>query len=542
MENTKFLLSSREHELIEERLLGYVELSDSLIIQNQGLQLYRSALGKKSTLDVTEWHDGAYIGCFDIGGSWLIRTDIAGQELLYVYQCDDNWCVSNSLYDLRNMVREVGWQLTSDIVGLSFLGDKAWNAQPTTNRTVFNEVKLMFSNQFVLISKASSALTIETQQLSDIFQWDSDLTCRDLIEKGLNDAVNSLYSFTNISPDFHLICQLSGGRDSRTTFGMLTKLDLDDAQVSVQSNKQSRDELKVAESIAAAYGYHVNDFKLKKRSFAQLDDVYGNWKRASLGSYTPIYCGQYANPNFGIQIKGDICISSSFYGQSFDTHINRLKKSIKNSDIQQEVSQELRNHRSNLEQNGFSTEQAKALLYLFYRSRFHSGRRWSRQLNQLGFVHAPLMKTSLIKAALKAIQDGHSFEVFKSTLLIALDHRLAQFPYGDSAKDITQKDIDNSLFVTPAEFNLKRKSTYFDEAELRSSDLVPGAKKVTRQQIIERLKLDFDSIKEELKTCEWFDTSLIERAEKEFIAAKSLAHHFRATVCCLHAGFALHLI
>ncbi|MCL5255989.1 MAG: hypothetical protein M1363_07705, partial [Gammaproteobacteria bacterium] len=253
MESTKFLVSSRQHKLIKERLLGYVELSESLIIQNQGLQLYRSDLGKTSILDVTEWHDGAYIGCFDIGGSWLIRTDIAGQELLYVYQCDDNWCVSNSLYDLRNMVREFGWQLTSDIVGLSFLGDKAWNAQPTTNRTVFNEVKLIFSNQFVLISKASPVLTIESQPLSDIFRWDSNLTCRDLIEQGLNDAVNSLYSFTNISPDFHLICQLSGGRDSRTTFGMLTKLDLDDARVSVQSNKQSRDELKVAEPIASAY-------------------------------------------------------------------------------------------------------------------------------------------------------------------------------------------------------------------------------------------------------------------------------------------------
>ncbi|MCH8502440.1 MAG: hypothetical protein LAT77_11090 [Aliidiomarina sp.] len=544
MDINTLLVSSRTADVISEQLIGYVELPEDLIIQDQGLKKYRADQMGVQTLDVTSWDNGAYIGCFDAGEYWHIRTDLTGQELLYLYESKDGWGASNSLYDLRNFVRQSGWSLTTDLVGLHSLGTKAWNAQPSIHRTSFKEIKLLRSNQWVKILKTTAQMEVFTTPLSAVLRSKPELSCKELLELGIEDSINSLYSFSRVSPNFHLICQLSGGRDSRASFGMLTKIPIENVRFSIQSNKQSRDELVVAEEIAEAFGYRVNQFSLDKRPYARSEDVYENWKRASLGTYTPIYASHFAASNFGIQIKGDIpiSISDSFYAKTYDSYVKRVKSSLTNRVIRKEMEKELGEFKKSLILDGFSEDEAKALLYFCFRSRFHSGRRWSRQLNHLGFVHAPIMNKHIVMAAIKAIEEGLTMDAFKSNILIGLNHRLALFPFSDDDKNISLDDVKASLFPESPNFNLRQKRVHVDESELKTQKLVTSKKRVTRIDFIDQLKSDFDSIKVELQSCEWFDQSLLERANKELAAKKSLAHNFRATVFCLHVAFALNLI
>jgi len=233
--------------------------------------------------------DGWYLTIRPGPNGTVVGCDAIGFQRIYYFRssCSGCWAISNSVEVLAEHLRHHGVLLEADPAALANSLVKAEFATcATTFETCFRGVRLLPS--WLQLRIASGGLSVEpVEELPKMGYADS---LRSFIELWIS-RFETLLSNDELS----VACQLTGGKDSRAVFSLLTAaarrlqqpLPKGISAVCGRFNYALRD-YEVAEQLAQKWGVPFNSFP---PSSSILNDTasYLNWRRFSLAAYKPIH-------------------------------------------------------------------------------------------------------------------------------------------------------------------------------------------------------------------------------------------------------------
>ncbi|MCR4664311.1 MAG: hypothetical protein K5660_02995 [Paludibacteraceae bacterium] len=256
-EDNFFVIDSDSLENVESALYGFV-ITESGIYTNY----------VKDELDGT----GCYVRITAYDNTISIEQDSNGCFGLYLYRSDGYFALSNSFFELQNVLKKrVKLTLNEDYI-YQFLALPVCSL--AYEETAITEIKLLDRNTEVLIDKRNGNIKIvRTYENTESIPLEKGLDVLDQWFGKWSRILRGITSRTN-----RLTVNLSGGIDSRLTFllALASGCDLNALRIYSYTDKSRKDyieDYQIASSIASALGFRLNntDFKFGKRSYLTLD-------------------------------------------------------------------------------------------------------------------------------------------------------------------------------------------------------------------------------------------------------------------------------
>lgn len=188
---------------------------------------------------------------------WInVSVDPYGMGILFLYQDDDYWAVSNSFYLLSEYVVRLNKKLTVNKDYLNLFAKVNAITTVSYSETLFNEITVVPSNRELRIFKQTKGLTYKNYKEKDHFLMGSEASL-DFIDKWANKWISIIRGLANSGNQINV--QLSGGFDSRLVLAIVLASGIDLNTVNVESSKSMPEDLSIAEDIAKFYGFQVNN-------------------------------------------------------------------------------------------------------------------------------------------------------------------------------------------------------------------------------------------------------------------------------------------
>ncbi|WP_155999249.1 hypothetical protein [Thioalkalivibrio sp. ALJ16] len=528
---TLFYVDSHSCDQMHEVLIGYFQTRSHLVFGSKGLEQYRTQRPGHLAPE-----DGAFVVALDRGAKWEITTDVTGQELLYLYRASGFWAISNSLYCLATEVRRKGCKLTPRMSSLSAFATKDgnhWAAQPFSLRTIFNEITLLPSTASVKVNRATRSLSVESRSLFEVLEGFEDVSYEDLIAEFVNSAVAEVRGLGAV-PGLGMRCQLSGGYDSRITYGLFLAANLPADSYVVESSKGKWSDFSVAQGLAAQFGQQLNAAGAGSGATADADEVYELWKMGSFGSYLPIYTVKHMSPRFSIKARGDLWTSTKFYKGSSCDVVRRVEKELGGA-RGAAVAQDFWDGMADIGLDAHG-ESSMVMHYSAFRSRFHCGRRWYKNLGHQ-VLYGPLVSRHLGAAAVKASRRGWDERRLSMDLLSALGNGLAAFRFDQEGKNFRASELRESPFYGGIQVASGEKKVYWGAGSGQESGRRGGG--LSEAGMRERLLDEYKDVMDAVKRSKVLPENVFERAAVEKKDGGSLSHGARMITLVLFAAFAL---
>jgi hypothetical protein len=238
--------------------------------------------------------DGAYIVLERRGDLTEIGADYGGYLHLFLYQHENFWALSNSFLELASYVSRRGVPLTPNLSHLSgFFVPRAMWQQPTTLRTGIREIRLVPPKSKIVIKhcETGNRLVLENRTENEI---KPGYSYRDALGDYVRCWVGRMA--TMLQSDAFLICDVTGGRDSRTVLALMLSacrlLGIDPSErISFNSNPRNKNDLDFAKQLGDSCGFSIglDIARIKRSSALHATEAYEIWKTQYLGAYHPIY-------------------------------------------------------------------------------------------------------------------------------------------------------------------------------------------------------------------------------------------------------------
>jgi len=241
-----FVISKDNLQEIEPKFYGYATSESEILFQNT-----------KLNKEIDELSYGAYINIVkQEDNRLLIQQDFFGSYGIFVYLDNDYFAISNSLFYLCEYLRKrkslsidydyAKMLFCCDLVPLSF------------KKTIIKEIFQLPPNENIIIDTISKS--IKFIKKSSIKYFDiATKQAIDLIDfwhKKWNSLVNNLHENFPVSVD------LSGGFDSRASFSICLKENINFNKIKINTIDDNmhthKEDFRIASEIAKQYGFKLN--------------------------------------------------------------------------------------------------------------------------------------------------------------------------------------------------------------------------------------------------------------------------------------------
>lgn len=410
---------------------GIAYSKDSIILSLDGMIEY-----VKSEKNLLELHSGRYSLVYSDNNSSLVMADPTGQDILYLYQSDGYWMISNSFYKLVEELRSKNLETEIYLPALcSYKIKHSLGGQPLSNNTIIRNVKILSRDQYISIK--GNKLSIH-QRIYNLSKITTNEEYKTELVKVISDQISVLGSLVNLLPEGSIRCDLSGGMDSRVAFGICSKIENFASKIKISSNPRLEDDYYIAQKLAQYYSVKLDNSAIGNypRTISE-SEQFKLYKYGNSGIYNSIYKPNYSFTPRTLHIHG--AGGESLRGQyqgSPRQIIGRLKSHFSSDEEYELVQQEFLNY---FLEKGLDINDPRSMIdhSRNFRGRFHFGRNWFR------FLTNPLY-TPLSDIRLETLSDylnkkqGDSISIFYDIYMI-LDDLLAFFPFDEQEKNI---DID----------------------------------------------------------------------------------------------------
>lgn len=209
---------------------------------------------------------GAYIAIVNDGNKLSIIQDSLSTFYIFVYKCEDYFCLSNSFYTLCEHVKEKYPLSLNDTYVHQYLSTPM--APLTTKNTLANEISIIPLFSKISIDKIKCTLSIEDYEVhfGDLdIDSDEGMNCID----GWISKWGTFIAAIALKERFPMRIDLTGGYDSRTIFSLACGAGLDFnasninvfSKVPVTAGQQAAygEDLKIAKQISEMLAFTLNN-------------------------------------------------------------------------------------------------------------------------------------------------------------------------------------------------------------------------------------------------------------------------------------------
>lgn len=406
-ENCFLLSRDNTAEVSGSQLFGYGIAEDAVILGTGGLTEYFAA-GHRSLPE-----DGRFCGIFaEAPDEIVVRTDVTGQEMLYLYQNGDDWAVSNSFLLLAQAAAARGklHAYAPAIACFHLKKGTQIGEQLISHRTMTQEISIVPLTAEVRIDRRTQKLAVHSRSCFDVFSLgaarDYQATLIDMLEQGagLLQAMSQAGYSTNLF--------LSGGYDSRLALCMALAGDISTDRIRISSIETKQDDLRVATSICTRLGLPLNGPGPQTERTLSESDAIRTYLLSCGGTYLPFYPirSHFVQDGAVLRVTGDQPTAWNFFGgrARFNGSADKIRRDIMN-DLEPRgfgvpVAQDFMSTFSDLDLDP-EHPGAMAAYYSATRSRHHCGRSWYRSLGA-EFLVTPLMHKSFVALDMHNMASG----------------------------------------------------------------------------------------------------------------------------------------
>lgn len=365
---------------------GYAFTSSSLIMHKEGYIQYRS---KYDSL-FNAVRDGRFI-LSEVCNEYKItrlRGDPSGQSIIYYYEVDGFWVISESLLKVVERVKSSGFQIAPYQPSIDVFNNKSLSligGQLVSYNTPVKNLKILSQKEYIEITEKNKSYHFCVKKLPEVDIYPS---YEDFLVNFVKSWKGRLNAISRLPVDSFLA--LSGGVDSRAILSLWSSSD-PFKKLNCHSHKKYESEYKIAEELCQVTGDNFG------RGMSGL-------KSEALSPLASYWLSMYGNAaiktNFGfrnsivlnkkIHFIGGCSIGSYYMKSSFQERASRLKSQhgVAGENVANEIA-------GALESLDIDKDDSWAMFHHYYnfRSRFHYG---NEAYTQFGSVQAhPLMDSRL---------------------------------------------------------------------------------------------------------------------------------------------------
>ena len=306
LKNHFFIISKDNYGTIKPRLYGFVFYDSNLYVNSDICNTY---------INPSEAY-GCFVNVTKEKNILKINQDYFGCYGLYVYETQNYWAVSNSfLYLVEHMKEEKRLHFN-----LSYA--KAFIAQATNQlsyeETMVDEIRLLPKHAGIIIDCDSGEISIakrEQREQNIKINSKEGIELLDNWHSKWNDIINNL-----LSQNQSLVCDLSGGKDSRASFSILqspavSKIENIHFNSTDDQIYTHGDDYKIATKISQIYGFGLNQGKEATRYRMNQQENLASSMYAKCGFHKEILCTLFYYPDRRFRIMG-------FGGEALREHWN----------------------------------------------------------------------------------------------------------------------------------------------------------------------------------------------------------------------------
>ncbi|MGM8851518.1 hypothetical protein ACS8E6_13525 [Salinicola halophyticus] len=428
-DNVIFILTSRDSGAPRTLLLGLAYHGDCIINGTAGLKCF---LRDKPDFDVRELREGRFLLVRESAGKTTVKTDDLAQNSIFMYRAQDAsgyWAISNSLLTLVDKLKEDGIAVGFHRAGVLsfFVGNQSmWGGQPLSLNTLIEGVTIVPAGCHLEItrqhSQSPSLNLIGPPAAQDI---PSDEYADRLLHY-VRQTRARIEALASCGVEFNV--GLSGGMDSRFNLGLINAMRSDSLPIRVRSDASKKQDLPVAQELAAHYGIELKGF-VDRGWGEQSDpyDAYALWQQAYLGVYLPAQTPHgLASERSRFTLHGGNFKDRSYRRQSVKKRARTIARNFASRDDGELVAGEFLDffRERDVDPN---SPLAMDRHYVDTRSRFHTGVHWfSEYSTPLMTPHLSGELFSLYQSLEIPAQNG---EQLLHDLLYILDPDLVNIPF-----------------------------------------------------------------------------------------------------------------
>lgn len=401
-------------------------------------------IGKEAFLDYIKLNsfdtinEGRFTTAFPKNNSdWIITNDESGQGLLFYYSNNSEWAVSNSFLFLVESLHTRGIQLNFNLKTIiGFHAQHSTTEQLISHSTLVKEVYLLPYNKFIEIKNKKFNISIKSEVR--INNYEEDLI---YFKNIWSSRISALYKeFGN-----NIHCDLTGGYDSRTVFGLLLNSEIDLKEINIRSNRNQIEDYQVATKISAHYDFKLNTSFFKHTTTCSNETAFELWKYGNLGIYFPVYLAinDYTQTtNFHLHGAGGEGLRNTIQNTTSTQLAGRLSSRIKDKFSIELINEFQNEFLKGAKEAGFNKNTTiNYNYYSFYRSRYHFGRNQYRNL--YSSLITPLNSLTLQKLKNSLPKDSYDTQIY-SDLMILCDTNLPYFDFDDINRNFSIEQLEIS--------------------------------------------------------------------------------------------------
>ena len=527
-----FLFTKKEVQgQTSSELYGYGITNDSVIFNSEGLSEYCL------TNETQEWPiEGRFCGIFVEKERIIIRTDKTGQDLLYFFESENDWAVSNSfLLLLKYASQQIKLTFLPEIAaGFHLKNGQHIGEQLISHQTMVEEIKVIPLTWELHICRETNEVEFEKFDYLNRFKMPQDVNYEQTITDVLQDGAGILTALSQ--KGYTLNPHLSGGYDSRLVMCMLSIANIN-RNINVSSYEHKVDDFQSAQKICEHFNLPLNQKRILQKNYLSAGEALRAYLMSCGGTYLPFYAIHDFKQRSPVEVvlTGDQPTGWSFFAGNAQFNGNAAK--IGNDIVEflgpQPYGEKLR-HRflTTFEILGIEQTHPAAMLahYNAIRSRYHCGRNWYKSMGSR-LLFTPLMDSRFIAMDLHNLEHGHHpTKVFVDAFLATGEWALS-IPFETPERKFDEDLVKNSPFreganLTPNQFTVY--GTPYSEERNDSPDIydIPTEVGFNDQMMKQCLERTFYAAKLAKKS-EVFTDEDIQMALEEIRNSGNLSHGYR---------------
>lgn len=405
---------------------------------------------------------GSFASIHVLENEIVAKTDIFGLSFLYLYQHGDIWALSNRYEMILDWASSCALPLqlnTSPFIrGLTSI--EQCFSQRHSRECDFSQIRFIALDESVIIKSNGVSISKNTA-FTDLLEA-HDENYDQLIDAAAQEIKNNTRGIFNSGGCRNIICDLSGGFDSRLVFAAIVGSGNAD-KVAIRSNPVANSlDLEIATTIADSFGLSYLSAQHHPQHFTNATTALGNAASYFLGEYY-----SYGTTAWSCEGKNtDTCRVSGGGGELYRAiNLKSVNASSKDpANFTKIAVRELANlelfstsdHLDTLQIEvdklpGDATSKTE-FHYIFYRNRIHYGMRaWDTQHECV--VYQPAISINLFKASRCLSAEERSIEKAMLDVTNRMLPVVTCFPY--ATKGNFNTDILNQSDPTLKNLNLK---------------------------------------------------------------------------------------
>ncbi|MEN3759217.1 hypothetical protein [Aeromonas veronii] len=428
-------------------LHGYAIFENALVINTPGLNEFIRKYGGIIIPD-----EGRFCGVFIQGSNAVIKSDIHGQEIIYIYKKGEDWAVSNSFMLLATYASKVGRLNFYEPAALNFLLKNGTHIgeQLLSHKTMIEEIEIIPVNYEIHVDRLTGKIKTISKDFQNRFEITSECY-EDTIISMLSRGMSLLE--TIVSSEQNLYLSLSGGYDSRLVLGMISRGLNDSKNVYIKSDVNRDNDFAIASQLCKKFDFSMNTFSPpRKTSALSASESLRMFILSCGGTYLPIYPVKSSDSNRKciLRLTGDYSADASFFrGRSvFNGNMRKIGADIQHylADLDK-TGQVTQDFLDTFDVLGVDIDSPTASVsyYSAIRSRHHCGRHWYKTMGS-DYLMTPLMSKDFTSLNFLNYREGRSESKLFTDIFCALGTWATETPFESAKGNLDPNMVSNSKF------------------------------------------------------------------------------------------------